>query len=259
MQACSGLWIATAIHRAVDDKSAKDLLGDSFKRQLKLDGAFSAITFVCTKTDDLVVDEIIEHIDEKDLVRDLLNQINVRKGEQSRLQAQLDGLKQQKEDVGQLFFRQSQLQDKWDNLRSKLNNGSTVFRPTDSPKKRKRASGHGGDRKKSEVAHIGSEDSDSDDLDISSDDNFGDEESNRAPLTAEQIEIELRGIKSEKRSLSASQKDLQNQIRDIKKALVALKAAVKGMEYQVKSKCIMGRNKYVKAAIKNDFAMGLKE
>ena len=30
------------INRAVDDKAAKNLLGESFKRQLKMDGGFNA-------------------------------------------------------------------------------------------------------------------------------------------------------------------------------------------------------------------------
>lgn len=33
-----GLWVCAPINRAVDDKAAKSLLGESFKRQLKYDG-----------------------------------------------------------------------------------------------------------------------------------------------------------------------------------------------------------------------------
>lgn len=45
------------INRAVDDKAAKSLLGESFKRQLKMDGRFSAVTFICSKTDDISISE----------------------------------------------------------------------------------------------------------------------------------------------------------------------------------------------------------
>ena len=41
MKQCTGLWIVAPINRAVDDKAAKSLLGESFKRQLKMDGGFS--------------------------------------------------------------------------------------------------------------------------------------------------------------------------------------------------------------------------
>lgn len=40
MKQCTGLWIVAPINRAVDDKAAKTLLGDTFKRQLKYDGKF---------------------------------------------------------------------------------------------------------------------------------------------------------------------------------------------------------------------------
>jgi len=42
MKQCTGLWIVAPITRAVDDKAAKDLLGESFKRQLKMDGGYSS-------------------------------------------------------------------------------------------------------------------------------------------------------------------------------------------------------------------------
>ena len=42
MKQCTGLWIVAPINRAVDDKAAKSLLGESFKRQLKMDGGFSS-------------------------------------------------------------------------------------------------------------------------------------------------------------------------------------------------------------------------
>nr|OQO23405.1 hypothetical protein B0A51_11937 [Rachicladosporium sp. CCFEE 5018] len=53
MKQCTGLWIVAPINRAVDDKAAKNLLGNTFKRQLKYDGTYSAVTFICSKTDDI--------------------------------------------------------------------------------------------------------------------------------------------------------------------------------------------------------------
>ena len=45
MKQCTGLWIVAPINRAVDDKAAKSLLGESFKRQLKMDGGFNSYEF----------------------------------------------------------------------------------------------------------------------------------------------------------------------------------------------------------------------
>lgn len=39
--------------RAVDDKVASDLLGESFRRTLQLDGSLSRLTFVTTRSDDV--------------------------------------------------------------------------------------------------------------------------------------------------------------------------------------------------------------
>ncbi|KAK2738177.1 hypothetical protein FQN57_007152 [Myotisia sp. PD_48] len=53
LQQCSCLWIISPITRAVDDHTAKPLLGDNFKRQLRLDGSFDKVTFICSKSDDV--------------------------------------------------------------------------------------------------------------------------------------------------------------------------------------------------------------
>ncbi|KAI8519739.1 hypothetical protein Bbelb_029960 [Branchiostoma belcheri] len=50
---CNAIWIVASIHRAVDDKTAKELLGEGFRRQLLMDGQYGSIAFICTKTDDL--------------------------------------------------------------------------------------------------------------------------------------------------------------------------------------------------------------
>ncbi|GFR49232.1 hypothetical protein Agub_g11231, partial [Astrephomene gubernaculifera] len=53
MRKLNAVWVVAAITRAVDDKTAKDLLGSSFRRRLMMDGQLDNITFVCTKTDDI--------------------------------------------------------------------------------------------------------------------------------------------------------------------------------------------------------------
>lgn len=73
----SGLWVIAvpinllsrkkadrpfAVGRAVDDKSAKSLLGESFRRQLKYDGIYSRVTFICSKTDDISITEAADSL-----------------------------------------------------------------------------------------------------------------------------------------------------------------------------------------------------
>ncbi|OHW92202.1 tat pathway signal sequence [Colletotrichum incanum] len=62
MKACSGIWIVAPINRAVDNKTAKDLMSNSIKRQLKFDGSYSALTIICSKTDDMTVNSAMESL-----------------------------------------------------------------------------------------------------------------------------------------------------------------------------------------------------
>ncbi|KAG5637833.1 hypothetical protein H0H81_003038 [Sphagnurus paluster] len=60
MKKCDCIWILAPITRAVDDKTARDLLGDAFKMQL-MNGNYDdhAITFIASKCDDVSCSEII--------------------------------------------------------------------------------------------------------------------------------------------------------------------------------------------------------
>ncbi|KAI9063349.1 hypothetical protein FKP32DRAFT_1592405 [Trametes sanguinea] len=61
MKKCDCVWILAPITRAVDDKTARDLMGDAFKMQLLMDGNYDSntITFIATKCDDISCSEVI--------------------------------------------------------------------------------------------------------------------------------------------------------------------------------------------------------
>ncbi|RPD61950.1 hypothetical protein L226DRAFT_613292 [Lentinus tigrinus ALCF2SS1-7] len=61
MKKCDCVWILAPITRAVDDKTARDLMGDAFRMQLMMDGNYdaNAITFIATKCDDISCSEVI--------------------------------------------------------------------------------------------------------------------------------------------------------------------------------------------------------
>lgn len=50
MKKCNAVWVVADITRAVDNRTAKDLCGQQFRRQLMMDGQYGSISFVCTKT-----------------------------------------------------------------------------------------------------------------------------------------------------------------------------------------------------------------
>lgn len=86
-------WITSAIQRAVDDKAAKLLLGDSFKRQLKFDGNYSAVTFICTKTDDILVSEVSRSLNLEEGLREKWQYIESLLEEQNQHKQEIRNLK----------------------------------------------------------------------------------------------------------------------------------------------------------------------
>ncbi|KAG2118858.1 uncharacterized protein F5147DRAFT_757285 [Suillus discolor] len=67
MKKCNCIWILAPITRAVDDKTARDLLGEAFRTQL-MNGNYDAhtITFIATKCDDIACSEVITALDLED-------------------------------------------------------------------------------------------------------------------------------------------------------------------------------------------------
>lgn len=67
-------------------------------------------------------------------------------------------------------------------------------------------------------------------------------------------------------SLNAQHKSIRDERRGLKKNISAARAEIKEMQakradllFKAKVACIQGRNSYSKDAIKQDFAMGIKE
>jgi len=56
------VWIVSNIKRAVNDRTAKDMLSESFRRQLLMDGQYGQIVFVATQSDDLHASELRDNL-----------------------------------------------------------------------------------------------------------------------------------------------------------------------------------------------------
>lgn len=111
LQNCSKIWIVAPIKRVVNDKMAKDLLGDSFKKQLLLDGNYSNVSFVCTHTDDIKISQIMGGLEEvarknglweqmvslRDRIRLLAKSDDELESEKEDIEAELTGLESQME------------------------------------------------------------------------------------------------------------------------------------------------------------------
>lgn len=261
IKVCNGLWITADIQRAINAKAAKQLLGDSFKRQLKYDGGFSAVAFICTKADDILTTEVQNSLNIEDELGDYWEQIEFLSSRRDMLTSQIDSLKQQKRAFEEQIEDLELSSELWDELQDKLAGGEPVNRPSDTSKKRKRETSPA---QQHETRSSAGDLSYSDNIDTG----LGDASNREAcqafqvpetPLTEDEIEDELATIKAKKKEARKSKKNLDKKIWEAEQEFAEVTAEEAVMQSEMRSLCIRGRSKYVKDAIKRDFVLGIKE
>ncbi|KIK65342.1 hypothetical protein GYMLUDRAFT_70455 [Collybiopsis luxurians FD-317 M1] len=97
MKRAQCIWVLAPITRAVDDKTARDLLGDAFRMQLMSDYDDHAITFIASKTDDISCTEVISalHLEddsELEAIQEELDKLNDERADWTRKRKQSDKL-----------------------------------------------------------------------------------------------------------------------------------------------------------------------
>ncbi|OIW28489.1 hypothetical protein CONLIGDRAFT_578624 [Coniochaeta ligniaria NRRL 30616] len=268
MKQCSGLWIVAPITRAVDDKTAKKLLGEQFKRQLKYDGTYSSVTFICSKTDDISITEAADSLGLDDELGDDWADIERINDTSKQLAQRIKDLKDQKAAFGEMLNQVEDEEELWEDLDRALGDGRTVYAPTaDGGKKRKRQSKPSGSRK-DRLSTDTDSDSDSEDSALSDSESLsGSDKENgnnrktdgRVPLTEEQIDVKLESLKAQKKSLRQNRKEADAKILDLRREIKEMHVEKERIESKIKSMCIKGRNAYSRGAIKQDFASGIKD
>ncbi|CAC5357403.1 unnamed protein product [Mytilus coruscus] len=81
---CSVILVVAEVHRASTSKTAKELLGDNFRRQLLMDGQYGNVAFICTKNDVLQPSELIRELeldDKTDSIENILNLMMIKMDE----------------------------------------------------------------------------------------------------------------------------------------------------------------------------------
>ncbi|KAI1749431.1 hypothetical protein F4782DRAFT_513171 [Xylaria castorea] len=257
MKSCTGLWIVAPITRAVDDKTAKSLLGDSFKRQLKYDGTYTAVTFICSKTDDISITEAAESLGLEGEISESWDTAKKLKRTMISLQSQISDLEDAKAAMGQELDECEAKTDLWEDLQSQLSSGETVYAPSAGSKKRKRNTEPSGARKglKFDVDVDAWNASDSD----SSDKENSQSEQRSKPLTEEEAEEKISSLRAQRKRIRGDRRSLDSQIAGIRQEIKVIQNQREKLLADVKAICIQGRNEYSRGAIKQDFAMGIKE
>jgi hypothetical protein len=266
MKQCTGLWIVAPINRAVDDKAAKNLLGESFKRQLKYDGGFSSVTFICSKTDDISITEAIDTLELNDEVEDLYNQQKQFEQEIEETKRKMDDLKETQAVYKAAQTEASNDMDIWEQLRETLDDGNPAYAPKERSNKRRAKKSKGNDaHKKRRTDHADSEDDFivSDEEDTSAESETESEDDNiqapRVSLTEDDIKTKLKEIRETKKEARRESLEISEKIKELQPKIRDSRAKIAVIQAEISHICIAGRNDYSKRAIQQDFAAGLKE
>ena len=256
---CNGLWIIAPITRAVDDKAAKLLLSGSFKRQLKMDGGFNMVTFICSKTDDISLMECQESLGISQIT-DLWIRSEKLTGEKLEVKKRMKELENKKCEYSVTIDEIEEKLEMWDSLKDDMDNCKAVITWEQSQsRKRKRRHHVVLSRKKCRSANS--------DIEGTSTDYEGDRtDSEREP---EEMGDESRGdlltedqvteLKILKRNSRRHMRKLDEQIDDLQHQMSKLEATEDETLAKMSAIAIIGRNEYSRDAIRQDFAAGIKE
>lgn len=265
MKQCTRLWIVAPITRAVDDKAAKTLLENTFRRQLKYDGTYSAVTFICSKTDDISQTEATDSLKLGAEMQDIEDQLTRLGHESETLLQKLELATCDKRDQEAAVDDVEDQLEKWDDLQSKFEDGETVYAPAPIAMKKRKRPTHSPISKKKHRTNLGNDDN-IEHMDLASDEESERDKNatatpgrSRTPLTGEQIEEKIKELKSVKRNARRLRAELDAQrnkfVGEIKE-VTEREAELKERRTEL---CITGRNKYSKSAIQEDFAARIKE
>jgi hypothetical protein len=235
MKSCTGLWIVAPITRAIDDKAAKNLLGNTFKRQLKYDGIYSAVTFICSKTDDISRIEATESLRLGSQMQEIEDQISNANARRRAFAQDLKAEKDKKKDYIDTIEHIEEQIETYDELQDQVEDGKIVFAP--GAQKRKRSSDTFQSRKKRRRGSLSDDEkaSDADESEAAA----GPEPSSE-PLTAEQIDSKLNELKSLKKESRREKSKLDEGIRDLEAQTAEIDEEIEKLDASSSELCIAG-------------------
>ncbi|KAI0168301.1 hypothetical protein BJ166DRAFT_611252 [Pestalotiopsis sp. NC0098] len=246
---CKYVWVVAPITRAVDDKTARKLMGESFKLQLKLDGKYDRVSFICSKTDDISVveasnsfrlDEEISACQRK--LQDIL--LEVAKNE--------DEVKSIVVDFKQVEAIEGQVQEQLAHWQKQLHNLITGMeaRPYSAlPLKRRGSAGEKSCLKKprltmdlDEMMSFSDSDSDIDNTEVQEvakevkqEEIKVEEDEEAKPLTIDQVWKEINNLQAEKLSLQRKRDKLKAEAEPVRLALKKSRKTQAKLQVELKS------------------------
>lgn len=266
MKQCTGLWIVAPITRAVDDKSAKNLLGDTFKRQLKMDGGFNSVTFTCSKTDDISITEAQDSLGIDAEFGPVWEKSDELRKKKTALKDQIQELKDAKSDINAAMENVDEELEVWEKLQSDLSEGQTVYKPMQKSRKHKREDDSG--RAKNKRPNYAEPDSDDEFVADGSD--SGSEvgsdyasspavEDRGPPLTDDDISLKIADLRATKKEARREKHKIEDEIKKVNGQIDSVEKEREAIDTELSVKCISGRNEYSRGAIRQDYAAGIRE
>ncbi|KZT13003.1 uncharacterized protein LAESUDRAFT_719309 [Laetiporus sulphureus 93-53] len=289
MKKCGCIWILAPITRAVDDKTARDLMGDAFKTQL-MNGVYGdhAITFIATKCDDISCSEIIHalHLEDDPDLEAIENRIQVCKDETEEWRDKRTVAENDAKGVDQQLKQARTYLGEYEAHLQALVNGEPFELPlTANLTKEGDSSGRGKKRKNTHGEKHDVDDlEDGDDLAFSdsecekrsdpesnaesfcSSDSESDSESEEKDDDEPQEEAMVEDLQSKvadaKESIKASKQqllELRKQRREAMDMLAMLKKRQLKAQREKNAFCSLKRSEFSRDVLKEDFRQGLKD
>ncbi|KZT24461.1 hypothetical protein NEOLEDRAFT_1134832 [Neolentinus lepideus HHB14362 ss-1] len=288
MKKCDCIWILAPITRAVDDKTARDLLGDAFKMQLMMYGNYDAnsITFVATKCDDISCSEVVRalnlddepelvEIEERiDLCNDDIEEWNNKKLEVDKVVKGIEKQLNQIRDIRQEYE---------EHIEAMENNKPFIPRLTGKKNSKKagqkRKNTRGG--KKSSAKRHRSYASDDEDMssDVNTDDGISDgsdsegsdemtdsESGSDSGSDNEEEEVTVKSLKEKNKEAGEAIRVGRQQLSEARKTrkeandmLATLKKRQAEAQKEKNALCARKRSEFSRDVLKEDFRTGLKD
>ncbi|PBL02484.1 hypothetical protein ARMGADRAFT_1005847 [Armillaria gallica] len=292
MKTCACIWILAPITRAVDDKTARDLLGDAFKMQLMSDYDDHAITFIASKCDDISCSEVIRalHLEDDDELVAIEDKIDDNKSESKDWSKKKSTIEKQIKEIEAVIKNHRQDVGEYEKHLEAIKDGE-IFVPRLSSKKKvtsgkKRKNSRGGKkgspkRRRSAEDEASSSDSDDSESDESSDsdsdsgsdsgdDSSSDEEdlANNAsnsedelqdPETEDSLKAKIKETKASIKEARTLKSELQKEKKAANDELATLKKTLTKLQKEKNAFCSLKRSEFSRDVLKEDFRVGLKD
>ncbi|KAK0206486.1 Dynamin family-domain-containing protein [Desarmillaria ectypa] len=292
MKTCACIWILAPITRAVDDKTARDLLGDAFKMQLMSDYDDHAITFIASKCDDISCSEVIRalHLEDDDDLVAIEDKIDDNTSESKDWAKKKGTAEKQIKEVKAAIKSLRQYVGEYEVHLKAIKDGK-IFVPRLSSKQKitagkKRKNARGG-KKGSPKRHRSAEDessssnsddsepdsdSDSDSGSDSGNDPSSDEEDSdnntlnseddgepQEQETEESLKAKIKETKSSIKEARTLKSELQKEKKVANDGLATLKKNLAKLQKEKNAFCSLKRSEFSRDVLKEDFRVGLKD